>query len=62
MQTPIVQTEWDYWPQNGSSYGYGLIVNPNYNNKLTLSHGGAISSYSAYLFHFLSRNLNISRV
>ncbi len=59
MQTPIVQTGWDYWPQKGSSYGYGLVVNPNYNNELTLGHGGGIGSFSAYLFHFLSKNLNI---
>lgn len=60
MKTPVIKTGWwDFWPQKGSSYGYGLVISPGeHNREPTMGHAGGTGSFSSYLFHFLSSDIS----
>ncbi|MEM3596717.1 MAG: serine hydrolase [Candidatus Bathyarchaeia archaeon] len=44
----------------GESYGYGLMINPNFFGKKLVGHGGSVLVYTAYIGYIPEKNVGIA--
>jgi len=58
METPYIEVPWKLF--GGESYGYGLIIHPNFLGERLIEHSGSVLTYTSFIGYIPERKVGVA--